>query len=80
MELRGLRVVTREVLNATLCLTMCPRCAASGQPPQIMLSTAQRLVAAHTVHLRRLDEPARVPRRRRVTPGSTAHHPPVRSM
>ena len=60
MESRRLRVVTRDVLKATLCLTMCPKCAASGQPPQIMLSTAQRLVAAHAAHLRRVDEPARV--------------------
>ena len=60
-ESRDLRVVTRDVLNATLCLTLCPRCAAGGQPPQIMLSTAQRLATAHAAHLRRLDEPARTP-------------------
>jgi hypothetical protein len=46
-------VVTQAVLNATLCLTMCPACASSGQPPQIMLSTAERLVAAHSAHLAR---------------------------
>jgi hypothetical protein len=52
-EARGLRVVTQGVLNATLCLTMCPTCASSGRPPQIMLSTAEKLVAAHADHLRR---------------------------
>ena len=57
-ESRGLRVITHNVLNATYCLTMCPKCAANGQPPQIMLSTAERLVAAHIEHLNRsLSEP-----------------------
>jgi hypothetical protein len=58
-ESPGLRVVTHGVLNATLCLTLCPRCAGSGRPPQIMLSTAERLVAAHVAHLRSRDEPVR---------------------
>ena len=62
-ESRSLHVITHNVLNATYCLTMCPKCAASGQPPQIMLSTAERLVAAHTEHLRRrLIEPRTVVR------------------
>ena len=52
-ESPGLRVVTQAVLNATLCLTLCPTCASSGRPPQIMLSTAERLVAAHSAHLSR---------------------------
>ena len=51
-ESLGLRVVTQGVLNAVLCLTLCPTCASSGRPPQIMLSTAERLVAAHDRHLR----------------------------
>ena len=54
-ESRGLRVVIQDVLNSTLCLTLCPRCASSGRPPQIMLSTAEKLVAAHAVHARRLE-------------------------
>ena len=52
-----LRVVIHRVLSTTLCLTMCSRCANSGQQPQIMLSTAERLAAAHVAHLRSRDEP-----------------------
>jgi hypothetical protein len=52
IESPGLRVVTHSVLGAILCLTLCPRCASSGRLPQIMLSTAERLVAAHAEHLR----------------------------
>lgn len=48
---RGLAVVTRQVLAETLCLTLCPGCAASGRPPAIMLSTAERLAAQHRAHL-----------------------------
>lgn len=59
-ESTRLSVVTREVLGTTLCLTMCPVCAGSGSPPQIMLSTAERLAAAHVSHLRRGDEPLRL--------------------
>ncbi|MBL8927074.1 MAG: hypothetical protein JNM77_12665 [Pseudonocardia sp.] len=47
----GLSVRVVEVLGEVLCLTLCPRCAASGRPPQIMLSTAERLVAQHAAHL-----------------------------
>ncbi len=59
VESPALRVITRDVLNATLCLTMCPKCAGSGRSPQITLSTAEKLVTAHTAHLRRADEPVR---------------------
>lgn len=41
-----------DVLRASLCLTMCPGCAASGRPPAIMLSTAERLAAQHAEHVR----------------------------
>lgn len=51
-ESPDLEVVTLAVLNATLCLTLCPSCAGSGRLPQIMRSTAERLVAAHAAHLR----------------------------
>jgi hypothetical protein len=39
------------VLGATMCLTLCPRCRQSGRPPQIQLSTAQKLVEQHSQHL-----------------------------
>ncbi len=45
-----LAVVTRAVFGATLCLTMCSRCAAPGTLPPIMLSTAERLVQQHREH------------------------------
>jgi hypothetical protein len=48
---RGLVVVSRQVLAETLCLTLCLSCAASGRPPAIMLSTAERLVEQHRRHL-----------------------------
>lgn len=54
-----LAVVTRTVLSDVLCLTLCAACARSGRPPQIMLSTAERLVAAHHRHVSRLQSPAR---------------------
>jgi hypothetical protein len=38
-------------LGAAFCLTLCTGCASSGRPPQIMLSTAQRLVEQHARHL-----------------------------
>jgi hypothetical protein len=50
-ESPALAVVTRTVLAEVLCLTLCPRCAVSGRPPQVMLSTAERLVAQHAAHL-----------------------------
>lgn len=49
---RGLAVVVVAVLGESLCLTLCPRCAASGRPPAIMLSTAEKLVAQHAAHLK----------------------------
>lgn len=53
-----LTVVTRTVFGATLCLTMCPRCAASGQLPVIMVSTAEKLVQQHAGHVARAAKPA----------------------
>jgi hypothetical protein len=44
-------VVVVTVLGAAFCLTLCANCASSGRPPQIMLSTAQRLVEQHARHL-----------------------------
>jgi hypothetical protein len=49
----GLSVVVVTVLGAAFCLTLCGNCASSGRPPQIMLSTAQRLVEQHARHLAR---------------------------
>ena len=37
--------------SASLCLTLCPVCAAFDSPPPIALSTAVRLVAQHLEHL-----------------------------
>ena len=48
---RGLAVVVVAVLGESICLTLCPLCAASGRPPAIMLSTAEKLVAQHAAHL-----------------------------
>ena len=49
----GLAVEVVTVLGAAFCLTLCPGCARSGHPPQIMLSTAQRLVEQHARHVPR---------------------------
>jgi hypothetical protein len=46
----GLAVVAVPVLGEQMCLTMCPACAASGRPPQVMLSTAEKFVAQHQRH------------------------------
>ena len=46
----GLAIKIIEVLGASMCLTLCPNCAVSGRPPQIMLSTAQKLVEQHRMH------------------------------
>jgi hypothetical protein len=43
-------VVVVTVLGAAFCLTLCAGCARSGRPPQIMVSTAQRLVEQHARH------------------------------
>jgi hypothetical protein len=50
----GLAVVVVTVLGAGFCLTLCAGCARSGRPPQIMLSTAQRLAEQHDRHVARL--------------------------
>lgn len=47
----GLAVVVVAVLAASVCLTLCPLCSASGRAPQIMLSTAERLAAQHAAHV-----------------------------
>jgi len=49
----GLAVVVVTVLGAAFCLTLCGGCAGSDRPPQIMLSTAQRLVEQHARHVSR---------------------------
>jgi hypothetical protein len=33
------------------CLTMCPRCVASGVAPPITVGTAMRLIGEHAAHL-----------------------------
>ena len=45
-----LAVHVREVLNASMCLTLCGGCAESGRPPSIMLSTAEKLAEQHRQH------------------------------
>jgi hypothetical protein len=47
----ALAVVVVPVLSERMCLTLCPTCAASGRPPAIMLSTAEKFVAQHADHL-----------------------------
>jgi hypothetical protein len=47
----ALGVFEVTALGAAFCLTLCTGCASSGRPPQIMLSTAQRLVEQHARHL-----------------------------
>jgi hypothetical protein len=51
VDFDGLRVVVLNVLGSAFCLTMCRRCASSGRAPQIMLSTAGRLVEQHLRHV-----------------------------
>jgi hypothetical protein len=41
------------MLGAAFCLTLCPTCRSSGRPPQIMLSTAERLVEQDAHHVAR---------------------------
>ena len=50
----SLRVATRTVLGATLCLTLCEHCATNGRLPSVMLATAERLVEQHRAHLARI--------------------------
>lgn len=47
----GLEVVAVGVLGAEMCLTLCPGCRQSGRAPQIMLTTAEKLVAQHRQHV-----------------------------
>jgi hypothetical protein len=67
-EMPGLTIVTRDALSEVFCLTMCGTCAASGRPPAVMLSTAERLVEAHrqgpwtpAVHLEQSPPAAHLP-------------------
>jgi hypothetical protein len=53
----GLHVAAVDVLGATICLTLCPGCRQSGRPPQIMLSTAEKLAAQHQEHLAAASSP-----------------------
>lgn len=46
-----LKVLVFVVLRSAFCLTLCGRCTESGRPPQIMLSTAERLAEQHARHL-----------------------------
>ena len=50
-----LRIKICNVLGASLCLTACGSRATSGRAPQIMLSTAEKLVAQHSQHLAGFD-------------------------
>lgn len=52
----GLAVQVLPVLGRRLCLTLCPKCRASGLLPSILVSTAVRLVAQHADHLRPVGE------------------------
>ena len=45
-------VVTQGVLNAIMCVTLCGVCRESGQPPSIMLTTAEKLAQQHRDHVR----------------------------
>jgi hypothetical protein len=47
----GLAVVAVPVLSEVMCLTLCSGCAASGRPPAIMLSTAEKFVEQHRRHV-----------------------------
>jgi hypothetical protein len=50
-----LRIKIYNILGASMCLTVCESCAMSGRAPQIMLSTAEKLVAQHSQHLAGFD-------------------------
>jgi hypothetical protein len=47
----GLAVVVLAVLAERMCLTLCSGCTASGRPPAVMLSTAEKFVEQHRRHL-----------------------------
>jgi hypothetical protein len=54
----GLSVKVYDVLSETMCLTVCAGCRDSGRLPQIMLTTAQKLVEQHRQHLAGPDRPS----------------------
>jgi hypothetical protein len=61
----ALAVQVLPVLGRELCLTLCPKCRASGMLPSILVSTAARLVAQHADHVRPAGERRVVGLRRR---------------
>lgn len=50
-ERDDLTVATATTPLGVLCLTLCPRCAHSADPPPIAAATAARLVGHHCAHL-----------------------------
>lgn len=50
-ERDDLAVATAATALGVLCLTLCPRCAATDVAPPITVNTAARLVAQHAGHL-----------------------------
>jgi hypothetical protein len=48
---QGLAVKTATTALGVLCLTLCPRCAASSVAPPIGIGTAVRFVMQHCAHL-----------------------------
>lgn len=50
-ERNDLDVATARTPLGVLCLTLCPRCAASEMAPPVAVGTAARLVAQHCGHL-----------------------------
>lgn len=48
----ALAVAVMPVLGEQLCLTLCRKCRASGRLPQILVSTAVKLVEQHAEHVR----------------------------
>lgn len=50
-ERNDLAVATADTALGTLCLTLCPRCAAASMAPPVAVGTAARLVAQHCLHL-----------------------------
>jgi hypothetical protein len=53
----GLAVKVYNVLSESMCLTVCEGCRESGRMPNIMMTTAQKLVEQHRQHLAGPDRP-----------------------
>jgi hypothetical protein len=65
-ERNDLDVSTAATALGVLCLTLCPRCAASDVTPPVSVGTAARLVGQHAGHLRiTVDEMAQAMREER---------------